>query len=523
MSSIAKRFSAQLALSLIGCWAAHPQGRPIDWPSYAGDAQRTGWEKVDSRITRDNVKDFQLVLKRKLDNAQTGPHSLTTPVVQGLLISYRGFKELAFVAGSSGNVWAIDADMNRIFWQKHFDASSSSGPCAGGGAATLALFPPANFSARPRPAGAPRPAPAASTPTPAGAAPVRPPRMAPHPTYGISSDGKLHFMNVSTGEDVSPAVPFLPANARAASLTVFDNTLYTTTSPDCGEAGVWAIDIRDPDSQTPQVAKFSLDGGKVSGHGGLAIGSDGTVYVQTNGAKAKLLALSPKDLKVKQTFTMSGTPQPKDPLNLNIVTPVVFAYKGRDLIVSAGADGSLYLVDSKSIGGDDHDKSLYQTPPLATGGGSIWGGLSSWLDSDGTRWVFAPVWGAVNPDLHAGADNGGAPQGSIVAFKVEEKDKSTVLTPAWISRNMSSPEAPVITTGIVFALSAGEYGSDELPKSSTHATLYALDAATGKELYSTGDQVTTPANLTGVTVANGRVFFTTTDSTLYAFGIYMER
>ena len=78
-------------------------------------------------------------------------------------------------------------------------------------------------------------------------------------------------------------------------------------------------------------------------------------------------------------------------------------------------------------------------------------------------------------------------------------------------------------SGVVFALSAGEYTRDERPKGATHATLYALDSATGKELYSTGDQVTAPGNLTGMTIANGRVYFTTNDGTLYAFGIFLER
>jgi outer membrane protein assembly factor BamB len=110
------------------------------------------------------------------------------------------------------------------------------------------------------------------------------------------------------------------------------------------------------------------------------------------------------------------------------------------------------------------------------------------------------------------ATNGAAPNGSLIAFKLEERDGKPVLTPAWVSRDLSSPVPPAITSGIVFALSTGN-----------HATLYALDATTGKELYSTGNQVKTPANLTGMTVANGRVYFTTTDSTLYAFGIFLER
>jgi len=234
-----------------------------------------------------------------------------------------------------------------------------------------------------------------------------------------------------------------------------------------------------------------------------------------------LLALSPKDLKLKQYYTVAAAGA-KDSLNLNVTTPVVFAYKGRDLIVSAGADGRLSLLDSKSVGGDDHKTPLYQTPPISSAGGGIWGGLSSWQDPGGTRWVLAPVWGQLNKELNA-PGSGGATHGSIVAFKVEEKDGKTVLTPAWVSRDMHSPEPPVITTGVVFALSAGEYGKDGHPKSSTHATLYALDAMSGKELYSTGEQVTTPGNLTGVTVANGRVFFGTNDSTLWGFGVYMER
>jgi hypothetical protein len=246
----------------------------------------------------------------------------------------------------------------------------------------------------------------------------------------------------------------------------------------------------------------------------MAFGSDNTVYVQ---AGSTLHVLTPKELKAKQSFTMSGAADAKNTSGLNVTTPVVFAYKGRDLIASAGPDGRLYLLDSKSIGGEDHKTPLYQTPPVASSGSGIWGALSTWLDGDSVRWVLAPVWGQVNPELKFAGNNGDAPNGSIVAFKVEDRDGKTVLTPAWASRNMRSPQPAVITSGIVFALSAGDHEKRE------HATLYALDAATGKEVYSTGDQITAPASLTGITLANGRVFFTTTDNTLYGFGLYLER
>jgi outer membrane protein assembly factor BamB len=98
---------------------------------------------------------------------------------------------------------------------------------------------------------------------------------------------------------------------------------------------------------------------------------------------------------------------------------------------------------------------------------------------------------------------------------------------------MQSPAPPVIAQGVVFALANGEYirrirksrGSvrvEERPKNGTHAVLYALDAATGKQMYSTGDQVALPGSLTGLSIANGRLYFATTDNTMNVFGKYLQ-
>ena len=528
------KLSALVVISLACVRMAYTQGRPIDWPFFGGDAQRTGWEKSDSRITKENVKEFQLVLKRKLDNRLNGPHSLTAPVIIGNLISYRGFKELAFVAGSSGNVWSIDADLDRIFWQKRFDSLSNkpngANSCSGDVTATPALTPPLNFAAGRGARGAPggrAPGATGASPAGAGRGPATPPGRvggtgfgSPRPVFVLTGDGKLRQLNSSDGSDQFPPLNFVPPGAKASSLTLQDGVLYTTTSSGCGGApnAVWAVNLNEAD---PKPVSFVSKGGSIGGIGGFALGADGTVYLQTGAGESDpasnkwsetLLALTPKDLKLKQYFTAPGS---------GSVTPVVFAWKDREMVVSAGKNGSLYLLDAQSPGGDDHKTAVYETAPLSSRG--VWGGLSSWADADGTRWVLAPVWGSLNSDLKSLLTNGAAPNGSIVAFKVEEQNGKPVLTPAWASRDMSSPEPPVITSGVVFALAAGEFRSEERPKDSTHAVLYALDGTTGKEIYSTGNQVTAPGNLTGVTVANGRVYFTTNDSTLYAFGIYLER
>ena len=164
----------------------------------------------------------------------------------------------------------------------------------------------------------------------------------------------------------------------------------------------------------------------------------------------------------------------------------------------------------------------------------IWGSLSTWQDTDGTRWILVPVTGPLDTDLKISMTNGPVSRGALVAFKLEEEGGKVRLSPAWVSRDLASPLPPVVASGVVFAVSAGEFTRqirtsdgiatvDERPKGSTNATLYAFDARTGKELYSSRNLVSGPASLTGVTVANGRVYFAGIDGTVYAFGMYMER
>ncbi len=514
-----------LAVGVIsfGCSGlVHAQGRPIDWPSYGADAQRTGWEKSDSRITKENVSEFQLVLKRKLDNKEPGSRAISPPVIIGNLISYRGFKELAILAGSSDKVWSIDADLDRFFWQRQFDSSAKPGnsTCAAIVPAVPALTPPLNFSAgRPR---GPRPAAPPAAPSPAASRVGGIGFGSARSVFTIASDGKMHQLNSSDGSDQFPPLNFVPPGAKASTLTIHDGVLYTTTSSACGGApnAVWALNLNDAD---PKPVSFASNGGSFGGIAGFAMGADGTIYVQTGAGPSdpgsnkwseSLLVLTPKDLKLKQYFSVPGT---------GSVTPVVFTWKEKEMVVTAGKQGTLYLLDAQSPGGADHKTPLYQTGPVTSANGGVWGGLSTWEDADGTRWVLAPVWGAISSEMKGFTGNGAAPNGSIVAFKVEEHDGKPVLTPGWVSQNLNAPQPPVITGGIVFALSSGNYSSPDRPAAASHATLYALDAATGKQMYSSGDQVSSPANLVGMTLANGRVYFTANDNTLYAFGIYLER
>ena len=127
--------------------------------------------------------------------------------------------------------------------------------------------------------------------------------------------------------------------------------------------------------------------------------------------------------------------------------------------------------------------------------------MASWEDSKGTRWVLTPIWGPKHSQFKAPIEYGKVTYGAIVAFKVEEKNGKPQLVPAWISRDMNHAEPPVIANGVVFAYGNGEDTDQSAPDiglddtaerripGSTHAVLYALDAQTGKELWSSGDEI----------------------------------
>ena len=137
-----------LAISAFCAASLHAQmGRTTDWWTYAGDAQRTGWDKGDQKFVKDEVKNFKLLWKMKLDAASKGPRTLGAPIILGNLIGSRGFKELAFVQSSSGDLWSIDSDLARPYWDKHFPATAADKKSSCGNFASVPnLACPGRFS-----------------------------------------------------------------------------------------------------------------------------------------------------------------------------------------------------------------------------------------------------------------------------------------------------------------------------------------------------------------------------------------
>ena len=224
------------------------------------------------------------------------------------------------------------------------------------------------------------------------------------------------------------------------------------------------------------------------------------------------MALEPKTLKQKAAFTQSKADF--------ATSPLVFDHKGKDVVAAAGRDGRIYLLDSTSM----------QTPlavsPVATGV-PTGGALATWQDAQGIRWILVPAAGAMKPG--ATASNGPIINGGILAYKVVDERGALALQPGWISRDLTSPLTPMVVNGVVFAVSSGEYrsadpkiGAAQRAQRSTPAVLYALDGATGKELWNSGKTIGSFAR-GGLSGGAGVVYIPAYDSTLYAFGVPIEK
>jgi outer membrane protein assembly factor BamB len=285
-------------------------------------------------------------------------------------------------------------------------------------------------------------------------------------------------------------------------------------------------------------------GGGFSGTGGTAIGKDGTVYVQVMYAPGDaaeshgetVVALTPKDLKVKDYFTPDKKPRDKSSAEVPGITPLVFSSFGKEMLLAGGTDGRLFLLDSKSLGGADHHTPLFASNPIAQGNkkrdnSGFRGTFSSWVDfNTGTTWFYAPIVGPPHASARLAAAKNAPHDGSIVALKLAEQDGHPALQTSWLSRDIASPAPVVIANGMVFALSTGEspsvgnrkharYSTAELEQVAGKATLFVLDGVTGKQLYSSGDSVSSSSPAGGLALANGRVYFATRDNTVYCFGL----
>ena len=487
-----------------------------DWPSFGRDPQRTSWSPQETDINPGNAGAMTLLWKAHVDNQPRELNGLTAPVAVEWVVTDQGMKEIVVVGGASDNLFALDAGTGKVLWKKTFSVEAKPPK------PLLWLCPNA-----------------------LNATPVIRKDILKVTVYAIASDGKLHALNITDGEERIVPIQFVPPFSKNWSLNIADDVLYTSTSQDCNGArsGVYAMDLK-----THKVTFFqaSKGGAGIWGRAGVAVSESGMVFAGTgdgmyDSGKANypdtILQLSAKDLKLVDYFTpVNHNYLTRKDLDMGSLSSTVFQWKGREIVATGGKEGVVYLLDAKQIGGGDHKTPLCHSALFANEGADFagkgfWGAFATAEDDRDNRWLFVPASGAPASGAKFPVTNGDAPNGSIMAFRIEEKDGKPTVAPAWISRDMNLPEPPIVAGGLVFAISNGEFArqskgdgalfssAERIAKHTGNTVLYAFDATTGKQLYSSGDTMLSFTHFSGISIASGRVYVTTFDSNVYAFGI----
>jgi outer membrane protein assembly factor BamB len=304
-----------------------------------------------------------------------------------------------------------------------------------------------------------------------------------NPVLALTADGLLRVVNAHTGDIAAAPARFVTPNATVTGLIAVDGLIYAVTTNNCGAApeAVWAMDYT---TDAKPVTTWQSNGAQI---GGVALSADGLVFATIgNGSSAyanSIVALEAKTLKLKDWVTYPGAAFNS--------SPVVFSEGTRTYVTATGRDGRLFVLDAASLGGADHKTPLLATPtaPSTLANESP----ATWRDSRGTRWILT------------------ASTRSVSAFRLVDKNGVLALEQGWVSRDLNAPRGPIVVNGVVFALAGGANGGP-------NAVLYALDPETGKEMWNSGNTITSFASA-GLSAGTGQVFVVTYDNTVWSFGI----
>ena len=548
--------SALLGLATASAWAqlapippSHPEPPPAikliepgpavpDWLGYNYDRERTGWNRGETMLSPKTVGQMKPLWNTQLTTASKALilSTLTAPVVVGGLTTPGGTKDLVFSYGIDDVLSAVDANSGKIVWQKHYPN-------------TIKPLRPASISCS----------------NTEQATPII--DKAKGVIYFTSSDGKLRGAHLGDGSEALTPTDMVQPFSRNWSLNLVDNVIYTTTARGCGgseaqptEFGtVAAMDISDP--AHPSLSRFYTGKGRPAGPwgaSGVAWGPQGAYVSTADGPNNPgsgiygdmVLAVRPHAWGLNDSFTPTHWRyvNARD-LDFGSGGVLLFAFGKRNILATASKESVLYLLDADNLGGADHMTSLYQSPRMGNDiqdfqAQGVWGSLATALDDKGRRWLYTPMWGApakAGPKFPIAY--GDVANGSIMAFTVEDQNGKPVLQPQWMSRDLNMASPPVVANGIVYALQTAE-SAVQVPKAifnadgsrkpfdvdgnainriiTPHATmtLFAFDAVTGKELWSSKKAMDgNTVHFTQPVVALGKLFAVDHAGHLWAFGV----
>ncbi len=528
---------------------AAPYATPVptynDWPTWGYDPERTGWNRGETILTPKNVGKLKPVWTVQLP-VPTDKYVLSTMTAP--VIGHFAQGNFLFILGSNDTLYAVNADTGALLWQKAFPNSDTPKKpkewlCPGNPNDTPVIDKDRGV------------------------------------VFFIPSDGKMRGLSVFDGSEKMPAVSTVAPFARAWSLNLIDEVVYTTSGRACGEvsdknsieyaaamsglrragrgplldaSALNAVDTHD--LAHPSATHFFVSGARPAapwGRGGAVRGPGGVILETSDGVydpaagdfSESILKIAPKAARLMDSYTPTNW---RDNLMHDMsgsTSPVVFDFGGKTLVAASQKEAVLRLLDAQDLGGSNHMTPLWQSPKLGndekTGtdpSRGVWGGIATY-ETGGRRFLYLPLYGHPSKDAPLfPTTNGPREDGSVMAFEVKKDGDKFSAVPLWTSTNMVMPDPPVVANGIVFALSTGgqamqnmaqpgqqrmTYDVSSVLRSTpvSNMVLYAYDAVSGKELWNSRKTLTDWVHFSEPVVALGKVFVATHDGHVVAFGL----
>jgi hypothetical protein len=372
--------------------------------------------------------------------------------------------------------------------------------------------------------------------------------------YAVSWDGRLRQINAADGTEAAPAEKFMPGGGKPYALNLYNGAIYTATAQGCGGLtnAFYSFDLA-----SRRASAFIPAGGGLWGRRGASISPEGIAYLGTGDAQfdpsnrrlgngivgvkmdgGKSLQLADYFGSMNELALAAGPRRQRD---AGRVRPP------RAQVPRRHQQGMRCGCSTVTRSGEDHRTTLHTTPLVCNDAGlrrQRRVGLAQRVaGSGGDGGSLVPFWGPVSKEFKAPIEHAPRHRRRRRRVQARQTRRKWQLAPAWLSRDMDLAEEAVIANGIVFAYAAGEDASQVVPDAawnepggakyggglssgparrvptSKKAALYALDGQTGKELWSSGNQVESWNHFSGLTVANGRAYIATFDGVLYCFGV----
>jgi outer membrane protein assembly factor BamB len=472
-----RKDSKALALSV---WAALPIAAfiglsgpatartTIDWPTFAGSAQRTGYNAAETILSTSTVP--QLKLHWRVEAGSVFAHNMFQPSLIRQVETPTGTFDLLVMTLSGGAVRALDAVSGNVVWSTAIAPTQIT--CSDGTSAAVGIGEPATIDVD-------------------------------HAlVYVVDAGGLLHALALASGIEISgyPVevidAPNLAAGTYVhyASPTHVGSNLYIATAAFCelrdmpyhGQVIQFATATGTVVNRYYPLGNGSVLGGGFWGTGGVAADPDGSYLwgatanslppPQNVGNAEKVVQL---DTNLNQIAVDGPVLNPSGDLDFGS-TPLLFQPTGcPPMLAAMNKTGLLLIYNRNSL-----NSGATQTLSISKGGGSgKFIGMAAFDPVTNAIYVGNPVDSADGTYLHG-----------LIALQANAACQLTLLWQQMFGdEGMPNPSVPaMIANGVVYY---SEGFSSQLA---------AFDAATGAPLWNSG-------TLKGVTmgpplVVNGQVF-----------------